>query len=243
MANATPQSKNVTSIKPLKSEIKSLVKIFQGLNYEQTQYIVKEARKALALKPDKKAAEKLPEILTEEEINKLIETASQENATHSAIIKLLYVTGLRVSELTAIKVKDVRWQECKIHIHQGKGSKDRVVLYPLAMKQEIRQSMFLNQGQKKNGESPLFQSKKYSAFSRSQIFRFIQKYGRNAGIKKKVHPHLLRHGHLTKLAEAGLGDASIQAQSGHSNKKILQRYIHLAGISRDLYENAIISKI
>ena len=106
------------------------------------------------------------------------------------------------------------------------------------MKQEIRQLMFLSQGNKKNEESPLFQSKKYSAFSRSQVFRFVKKYGEKAGIKKKVYPHLLRHGHLTKLAEAGLGDASIQAQSGHSDKKVLQRYTHLAGVSRPLYEKA-----
>ncbi|MFC1743122.1 tyrosine-type recombinase/integrase [Candidatus Riflebacteria bacterium] len=239
--NATPENNNVTSI--LQTKERALIRLLKGLNYEQTAYLMKRARKALGLKSDPKKPEKLPEILTDEEFSKLIDTASRKNATHASIIKFLSVTGLRVSELCNIKIQDVNWEACKIHIHQGKGRKDRIVLYPISMKQEIRLQMATKYRSLKDGSMPLFMSQKGNAFSRQTIHRFIQKYASESGISKKVYPHLLRHGHLTELAAAGIGDTAIQAQSGHKNKAMLEIYTHLAGINRELFEKAVNKQI
>jgi integrase len=102
-----------------------------GLDYEGWRYVSKRVRQACELRPAKKGR-KLPKVLNADDFRKFYgEVDKADDAQHSLLLRLLFFTGVRVSELCNMLVADVDLDACKIRINQGKGSKDRYVLFDM----------------------------------------------------------------------------------------------------------------
>jgi len=165
----------------------------------------------------------LPDILTIEEIRKLIEATI--NPKHKLIIKLLYGTGLRVSEIVNLKKQDINFSESLIKINLGKGKKDRFVKLPDSVLEELKN--FSRIGDSKF----LFESQRGGKLTSKTIQLILSKNAKKAGIKKRVYPHLLRHGFATHLLEQGTDLRIIQKLLGHSSIKTTQIYTQISQAS------------
>ncbi len=100
-----------------------------GLDYEGWRYVAKRVRKKCDLKPAKKKR-KLPKVLTSDEFRRFYKIVDQaDDVQHALMLRLLFYTGVRVSELCNIQISDVDLEACKIRINDGKGGKDRYVLF------------------------------------------------------------------------------------------------------------------
>ncbi|HXO98532.1 MAG TPA: tyrosine-type recombinase/integrase [Chthoniobacterales bacterium] len=141
---------------------------------------------------------------------------------HEIMLKFLFFTSIRVSELVNIKVKDVDFSGCKVFIEQGKGSKDRYILFPASFRLILSSQVGANP---KNRY--LFESSRRGPYTARRIQQIVQEYRARAGIEQRVHPHLFRHQMITWLTKSGLSDAQIQLISGHESKKSLEIYQHL----------------
>lgn len=127
------------------------------------------------------------------------------------------MTGVRVSELVNIKVSDVDVNRCKIFIRQGKGDKDRYILFPEGFCLTLRTYLGANPQ-----NQYLFESRHHQRYTPRRIQQIVKAYSAKAGIGCHVHPHLFRHQFLTYLTARGLTDAQIQLISGHSSKQALE---------------------
>lgn len=168
----------------------------------------------------------IPEILTIDEIKKLIESTS--NIKHKLILKLMYGTGLRVNEVVNLKKVDLNFQERLIHIKLSKGKKDRFVKIPDSIKQDLEAYSKLNE------QEILFPSSRGGKLTTATIQKIVKNSAKKAGIKKRVYPHLLRHSFATHLLEQGIDLKIIQKLLGHSNIKTTQIYLQ---VSNQLIKN------
>jgi len=162
----------------------------------------------------------LPDILTIEEIRKLIDNTL--NAKHKLIIKLLYGCGLRVSEIVNLKKLDVNFKEGLIHVRLTKGRKDRFVKIPDSIKGELESYIKIHDGKY------LFESNRSGKLTTATIQAILKNSAKKTGIKKRVYPHLLRHSFATHLLEAGIDLHIIQKLLGHSDIKTTQIYTHIS---------------
>ena len=152
---------------------------------------------------------------------------------HEIMLKLLFYTAMRVSELVRIKVIDLG--QSKIFIDQGKGAKDRYFLFPASFRLVLKSHL----GPTRTTATYLNPGATVSSRPR-RIQQIVQKYRERAAIKPKVHPHLFRHQMLTFLTAQGLSDAQIQLISGPESKKSLEVYQHLSLESvEQVYQNAV----
>jgi integrase/recombinase XerD len=150
-------------------------------------------------------------------------------------LRLLFYTAVRVSELVHIRVADVDTAQCKIFIDQGKGSKDRYILYPTSFSLVLRAHL---QAHPQNRY--LFESRHHTSYTPRRVQQIVQEYRVRAGITQPIHPHLFRHQMLTYLTRAGLTDAQIQLISGHASKAALEVYQHLSlDAVGDAYQAAV----
>ncbi len=170
--------------------------------------------------PRPKRNKKIPEILTVEEVKKMI--ASANNIKHKLILKILYGCGLRVSELVNLKKQDVNFLEGLIHVKLGKGKKDRFIKIPESMKEELKSFCMLNENE------ILFPSNRNSKLTTAAIQAIVDYAGKKAGIKKEIYPHLLRHSFATHLLENGTDLRIIQKLLGHSDIKTTQIYTQIS---------------
>ncbi len=175
-----------------------------------------------------KNEKKLPQILTVEEIEKLINVIpknSLKGKRDKAIIELLYSSGLRVSEIINLKIKDLDFNNNYLKCF-GKGSKERIVPFGELAKNYIFD--YLNEREKNNIKSEyLFTTKKGEKLLRQEINNFLRVYSKRAKLKKKVHPHMLRHSFATHLLERGADLRSVQELLGHVDISTTQIYTHL----------------
>jgi site-specific recombinase XerD len=142
---------------------------------------------------------------------------------HEIMLKFLFYTAVRVSELVGIRVENVDLEQCKVFIGQGKGAKDRYILFPSSFRLVLKSHL-----QAHPHNRYLFESQRNTRFTARRIQQLVQGYRRRAGITQAVHPHLFRHQMITWLTSQGLSDAQIQLISGHESKKSLEVYQHLA---------------
>jgi site-specific recombinase XerD len=192
-------------------------------DYDDFLYVCQQARRQLGLRKPKRER-KLPRLLSETEIKRLFQVIQKcGNLQHEIMLKLLFFTAVRVSELAHIQVTDIDLDACKIFIDQGKGSKDRYILFPARFRLVLRSHLHANP---KNRY--LFETRRFGPFTARRIQQIIQEYREQAGFRQRVHPHLFRHQLLTFLTSHGLSDAQIQLISGHASKKSLEVYQHLA---------------
>jgi integrase/recombinase XerD len=131
------------------------------------------------------------------------------------MLKFLFFTAVRVSQLVKIKVSDVDLgSSCKAFIDRGKGAKDRNILFPASFRLVLKSHL---QANPKNRY--LFETSRCGPFTPRRIQQIVQGYRAQAGITQPVHLHLFRHQMITYLTSHGLSDAQIQLISGHESKK------------------------
>lgn len=192
------------------------------IDYDQFVEDSKQARRILKLtRPNR--GRTLPNIPTEDSVKKFFQVIDKAtNLQHQVMLRLMLYTGVRVAELVSIEVADVDLTGTRIFIRQGKGAKDRVVLFPAQFRLPLQSHMRANPDNKY-----LFESRRKTKYTTRQIRNIVKDYGDAAGIEK-MHPHLLRHLCLTFLTRQGLSDSEIQLVSGHSSKASLEVYQHLS---------------
>lgn len=174
----------------------------------------------------------LPDVLSLEDINKMvagIDLTTTLGERNKAIIEALYGLGLRVSELTELKLSDFFWEEEFVKV-TGKGNKQRLVpLGAITAKylrlyiKHIRDELLNIQ----NNTEIVFLNRRGKKLSRVMIFNIIKESARNAGIEKKVSPHTLRHSFATHLIQNGADLISIQKMLGHESITTTEIYTHL----------------
>jgi site-specific recombinase XerD len=207
----------------------------ERLDYAAFIYVCQQARKKLGLRKPKKER-KLPQLLPETNLKRFFRVIQEcGDLQHEIMLKLLFYTAVRVSELVGIRVEDVDTQQCKIFINQGKGSKDRYILFPKSFRLVLKSHL---QANPKNRY--LFESQRCTPFTPRRVQQIVQAYRDRAGIAQRVHPHLFRHQMLTYLTAQGLSDAQIQLISGHESKQSLEVYQHLSlDTVEDAYQEAV----
>ncbi len=178
-----------------------------------------------------KAARKLPEVLTLDEIERIedaIDLSKDEGQRNLAMIEVLYGSGLRVSELINLKLSNVHVDE-KYMLVEGKGSKQRLV--PLS-DEAIKQIGFWMQDRchlpiKPGNEDYLFLNRRGAKLTRVMILIIVKDLAERAGIKKNISPHTFRHSFATHLLEGGANLRLIQMMLGHENLVTTEIYTHL----------------
>ena len=176
--------------------------------------------------PIPKTPVKLPKILSREEITRLIEGSS--NLMHRAILMTVYSTGMRRSEVCSLKVSDVDSSCNVIHIRNGKGGRDRDVPLSPKLLETLREywrwmkpKTWLFPGYEKGWRADV-------PITDKAVWCACKEAARNAGIEKRVTPHLLRHSYATHLLEAGADLRTIQLLLGHVELKHTVIYLHLS---------------
>ena len=174
---------------------------------------------------------RLPDTISKEEMNVILiqpGTLTPAAMRDTAMLELLYATGIRVSELINLTMNSVNWQVGFLVV-MGKGSKERIVpvgktaydctrLYvdnarPQLMQKKITDILFLNR----------FGTK----FTRQGLWKVVIRYAKKAGLLKKVHPHTFRHSFATHLLEGGADLRTVQVMLGHADISTTQIYTHI----------------
>lgn len=195
----------------------------ERLSYDDFRYVCQQARKKLGLRKPQRER-KLPQLLPEAELKRFFRVIQEcGDLQHEIMLKLLFFTAVRVSELVGIRIEDIDFAQCKIFIAEGKGRKDRYILFPKSFRLVLQSHLRANP---KNRH--LFETTRYTAFTTRRVQQIVKQYREEAGITQPVHPHLFRHQMITYLTTKGLSDSQIQLISGHESKKSLEVYQHLS---------------
>ena len=152
--------------------------------------------------------------------------ASQNDVT-TLIIKLLIVTGLRISELTNLKVRDVSPDGCQILV-TGKGSKERIVFVPNRKLQEEFQSYCQVRSEQGSMKSPLFLNIAGRRLRAATFRKRLRALSKRLGIEPHLNPHRFRHSAATLLIEEGIDIRMVQALLGHANLKTTEIYVRVS---------------
>ena len=198
------------------------------------QYAVRERR----LKKDPsgtvdsmKIPQRLPKVLTEVEIALLLEQPGADlppELRDKAMLELLYATGVRVSELVSLKVKDLNMEMGYIRCF-GKGSKERIV--PMGETAQKALLNYLSRGRprmlKRTVEDTLFLNHHGRKMTRQGFWQILREAARRVGIQTHVTPHMLRHSFATHLLDHGADLRSVQEMLGHVDITTTQIYTHV----------------
>ncbi|MFC4721795.1 tyrosine-type recombinase/integrase [Geojedonia litorea] len=163
----------------------------------------------------------LPTVLSKEAIIEVLQVT--KNLKHRALLGLLYSGGLRVGELLQLELKDLDMDRSQIHIKQGKGRKDRVVVMS-----EVIKPLFLNYIHTYQPTRYFVEGPDGGPYSASSVRQVLKRSCQLAGIKKKVTPHTLRHSYATHMLENGVDLRYIQALLGHAKPETTMIYTHVA---------------
>jgi integrase/recombinase XerD len=192
-------------------------------------FYTKTLRKAwsVAETPYPKKQRRIPTILSQEEVARLIDAAG--TAFHRTLLITLYATGLRCAELTRLKVSDIDSQRMMIHVRGGKWGKDRDVMLSPKLLGELREHW---RRLPRKSSAWLFPGNRWHSSDQpidTKTPRLAcQQAAKRAGLKKAVHPHTLRHCFATHLLEAGADLHTIQILLGHHDLKETTVYLHVS---------------
>jgi len=192
-------------------------------------FYIKTLKKAwsIAETPYPKKNHRLPAILSQEEVVRLIDAAG--TPFHRTLLMTLYATGLRCAELTRLKVSDIDSKRMVIHVQGGKGRKDRDVMLSPKLLDELREHWRRLPRKTSNW---LFPGNRWHTADHSidtkTVWHACDEAAKRAGLKKAVHPHTLRHCFATHLLEAGADLRTIQILLGHQSLKETTIYLHLS---------------
>lgn len=188
-----------------------------------------------------KVGRTLPDLLTVEEIDAMIGAIppdKEESPRNRAIIEMLYGSGLRVSELCDLRISRISMTDA-MAIIEGKGAKQRIVPMSPAAIQCISEYLPLRPEPKPGADDILFLNRRGNGLTRVMIFLIIKQLAQDAGIRKKVSPHTLRHSFATHLLEGGANLRAIQQMLGHESIATTEIYVHLdsARLRRQLLDH------
>lgn len=213
---------------------RSQARIISGLKSFFSYLIFEEYRSddPLALIEAPRIGRKLPDTLSVSEIDSLIsaiDLSKPEGERNRAILETLYGCGLRVSELTELKISDLFFDEGFVKI-TGKGNKQRFV--PIGSTTQRYINIYLQQIRshltvKKGSEDILFLNRRGGKLTRAMIFTIIRDLAGHIGLEKVISPHTFRHSFATHLLENGADLRSIQMMLGHESITTTEVYVHL----------------
>ena len=213
---------------------RSQSRIISGLKSFFNYLIFEDYRKTnpLELIEAPKVGRKLPDTLSQEEINLLILTvdlSSPQGERNRAMLETLYSCGLRASELTDLKISSLYFDEGFIQV-SGKGNKQRFV--PIAPQTQKYIKIYLKEVRvheniKPEATDTLFLNRRGGKLTRAMIFTIIKQLAEKAGIKKTISPHTFRHSFATHLLENGADLRAIQQMLGHESITTTEIYMHL----------------
>ena len=163
-----------------------------------------------------------PPVMTKEEVKQLISAC--QNAKSRLLVEFMYASGMRVSEAVALKVEDIDFTDGMCTVRQGKGKKDRLTILSKGLLAEVR--LYLEQESQPNGF--IFKNREGQPLTPRNVQKIVALAAKNAGIRKKVTPHKLRHSFATHLLEAGVSIRIIQELLGHSNLQTTQIYTQVS---------------
>jgi len=186
---------------------------------------------------------KLPDTLSVSEIDDLIsaiDLSHPQGERNRAILEVLYSCGLRVSELTNLKLSNIRFKEGYVKV-VGKGNKERFA--PIGSSAIKYLNIYLNeirkhQNIKKGSEDIVFLNRRGNKLTRVMIFTIIKQLAEKIGLKKKISPHTFRHSFATHLIEGGADLRAIQEMLGHESITTTEIYTHL---DREFLRDAIMT--
>ena len=193
-----------------------------GLDYEGWRYVAKQVRKECALRPAKKGR-RLPRILNADDFRSFYEAVDRaDDVQHVLMLRLLFQTAVRVSELCGIQVGDIDLENYKIRINAGKSDKDRYVLFGKTFATALRTHIAAHP---KNRF--LFQTRRNTKYTTRRVQQIVKLYADQAGVT--ATPHTFRHQAITWLTRhSGLADAELQLITGHARRDSLAIYQHVA---------------
>ena len=174
----------------------------------------------------------MPTVLSKDEVRKVID--STNNIKHRCIASLLYSAGLRRSELLNLKIKDIDSSRMLIFVKDAKGKKDRYTLLSENALKDLRAYY-----RQYRPETYLFEGQKSQRYSANSVGKVIERAAINAGVKKRVSAHTLRHSFATHLLESGTDLRYIQLLLGHNSTKTTEIYTHVAKSSFGSIKNPL----
>lgn len=177
-----------------------------------------------------KIIKKLPNYLSIVEIEQILDSIkedSNQNIRNKCLFELIYSTGLRVSEVSNIKIIDIDMQQQTILV-LGKGKKERIVYFGEYAKKLLTKYLTIRFNFLKNNCDYLFLNRKSSKLSRQSIENIINKIMINSNINHKMSPHTLRHSFATHLLDEGADIKSVQELLGHENLNTTEIYTHVS---------------
>ena len=178
-----------------------------------------------------KVDSKIPLVLTVDEIDKIISCAFSKKfgLRNQTIIEIMYSCGLRVSELTEMKISNIFFDESLIKI-LGKGNKERFIPLSSTAKKLLYNYITYNRknlSQDKQSIDIVFLNNRGKKLTRVMVYNIINDAALEAKINKKISPHTLRHSFATHLIENGADIISIQKMMGHENVVTTEKYLHV----------------
>ena len=208
-----------------KSEIVSQVARIvrkHGLDYEGWRYIAKQVRQECSLRPAKKGR-RLPKVLNADDFRRFYEAVDRaDDVQHALMLRLLFQTAVRVSELCGIQVGDIDLENHKIRINGGKGDKDRYVLFGKSFSTALRTHVAAHPNNRW-----LFQTRRNTRYTTRRVQQIVKLYAEQAGVT--ATPHTFRHQCITWLTRhSGMADAELQLRTGHARRETLAIYQHVA---------------
>jgi len=189
------------------------------------------ARDVSAVVVPPKKWRRLPAVLGDEHVRRILSAPSDEQDAHAlrdrAILTLLYATGMRASELAGLNVRDVNFNLGIVRV-MGKGGKERIVPAAEAALDAVRQYIQTDRASATaDATGRLLLSRTGKPLAREDVYRTVRKYVRRAAVRGKVTPHTLRHAFATHLLAHGANLRSVQEMLGHADISTTQIYTHV----------------
>lgn len=179
-----------------------------------------------------KLAKSLPQVLTIDEVDRMLskpDIKDKLGLRDKGVLEIFYACGLRVSELIEMRISDLFFNEEIIRVF-GKGSKERLI--PIGSsairwtKEYLKNSRHLLE-RKLRSENIVFLNNRGTKLSRMGVWKIVNRYSKEAGIEKEVHPHTFRHSFATHLLEGGADLRAVQEMLGHADISTTQIYTHI----------------
>ena len=206
-----------------------IVSIKQFFKYLMLENIIETDPTADLISPRMKKT--IPDVLSLEDIEKILnvpDLTKFEGIRDSAMLEVLYASGLRVTELVELKQVNINYDHGYL-IVMGKGSKERIVPIGLTSIKKINDYLELSRPHLVKNELSdyLFITRRGTCFTRQGFWKLIKAYAKEAGIVKNISPHTIRHSFATHLLERGADLRTIQLLLGHSDISTTQIYTHV----------------
>ncbi len=174
---------------------------------------------------------RLPDTISKEEMTLILAQPGMDTAQavrNSAMLELLYATGIRVSELIGLRMNSINWQVGFLVV-MGKGGKERIVPIGKTAYDCVKYYVEQARPQLMQGKSSdiLFLNRFGGKFTRQGFWKIVVDYARKSGLHKKVHPHTFRHSFASHLLEGGADLRTVQVMLGHADISTTQIYTHI----------------